>query len=217
MNLLGIDTSTDMVSLAMMVDNKIILDFNRNQPYGASKAIVYIKKFLNKLSIDLDIFDVFVLGAGPGSFTGLRISFSLIKAFSLALGKPVVKLGSFYSYASQVKHNASKIAIVTDAKRKMVYATTMRIKNGVIVRERREALYSLKDFIKRYRDYLFVTNSEYLRGECKNYGVEIYPKDIWPNAKELLLLTKELSPLEFTPLNRLEPIYVYPQDCQVRV
>ncbi|MCM8773393.1 MAG: tRNA (adenosine(37)-N6)-threonylcarbamoyltransferase complex dimerization subunit type 1 TsaB [Candidatus Omnitrophica bacterium] len=217
MNLLGIDTSTENVSLAMMVDNKIILDFNRYQPYGASKAIVYIKKFLDKSSINLDIFDVFVLGAGPGSFTGLRISFSLIKAFSLALNKPVVKLGSFYSYASQVKHNTSKIAIVTDAKREMVYATTMRIKNGIIKRERKEALYSLKDFMKRYRDYLFVTNNEYLREKCKSYGVNIYPKNVWPNAKELLLMVKESSPLNFTPLNKMEPIYVYPNDCQVRV
>ena len=92
MNLLAFDTSTELISLAVMLKGKVVYKYSRRRKYGASSLVIYIKNALDKLNVKLNVFDAFCAGAGPGSFTGLRISFSIIKAFGAALDKPVICL-----------------------------------------------------------------------------------------------------------------------------
>lgn len=47
----------------------------------------------------LGVFDVVAAGAGPGSYTGMRVAFSLASALSLALEVPLVTLSALYGFA----------------------------------------------------------------------------------------------------------------------
>jgi tRNA threonylcarbamoyladenosine biosynthesis protein TsaB len=49
-----------------------------------------IKEILNKSSIPLEDIDGIVIYKGPGSFTGLRIGFSVANALAYSLQKPIV-------------------------------------------------------------------------------------------------------------------------------
>jgi len=219
MNLVGIDTSTDMISIAMMIKDRLVLNFNRYRKHGASGVMSCLEGGLKKLSINLDIFDAFVVGAGPGSFTGLRISFSIIKALSLALKKPVIKIESFSASAHQFKNRFAKIATIADAKRNLIYGVTFRIRGSRLKKEKKESLYTLKDFVEKNKDYFFVTYNRFLRDELKKIdsSIRFSKRDVWPKAKNLLIIAKDYFQYKkFTPLDRLEPLYVYPKDCQVR-
>ncbi len=219
MNLLGIDTSTEFISFAIMINSEVIFEFNRRKKYGASEVIVHLKNAIERLSISLKDFNAFCIGKGPGSFTGLRISFSIIKAFSLSLNKPVVSIGSFFSCVNQLKSKHKKVAMFSDARRNLIYGAPFIIKNGKIMRERKENLYSLEEFIRRYSSYTFVTYDAFLREKALSIKKDLnfYPKDIWPRARFLLMLSREyVLNKKFTSLDKLEPLYIYPKDCQVR-
>jgi tRNA threonylcarbamoyladenosine biosynthesis protein TsaB len=52
-----------------------------------------ITEILNKSSISLDKVDGIIVFKGPGSFTGLRIGFSVANALAYGLQKPVIATG----------------------------------------------------------------------------------------------------------------------------
>jgi tRNA threonylcarbamoyladenosine biosynthesis protein TsaB len=219
MNLLAVDSSSANVSVSIMRDSKIIVDFNRLHNFGASKIIYYINKYLKKLSFDLKDFDAFVIGSGPGSFTGLRISFSIIKGFVLALNKPVISIGSFFSLSYPFKKEYNKIAVISDARRNMVYAASYISKDDNLRQEAKEKLTTLEEAITTKKDYFFVTYDEHLRNQALSMHPKInfYSKNVYPKAKNLLMLAQEYYLKEkFTPLGRLEPLYLHPKTCQIR-
>ncbi len=219
MKLLGIDTSTKNISIAGVSGEKIIFHYKISRERGASLLVNILKKNLILSSVKLRDFDCFVIGAGPGSFTGLRISFSVVKAFSLSLKKPVISLSSFYSVAYQLKDKAEKIAVFSDARRDLVYGALFHIRKDKIIKKRKESLWKLENFVDSFDEYLFVTYDAHLREKLKslNRKVNIYPKDCWPDAFTLCRIAKHyFLKNKFTSLDKLEPLYVYPKECQIR-
>ena len=219
MNLLAVDTSSELISFAAMIKGEIMVNFCRRKKYGASRVIIYLRRALDKINLSLSMFDAFVVGAGPGSFTGLRISFSIIKALSLALDKPVIAMGSFFACAAQLKNKHSLIAVIADAKRNLIYGAPFRIKSGRIVREKKEKLYQLENFVTKYKNYVFCSYNDFLREKALgfNNSLYFYSRNIWPRAKELVMLAQDYyAQSKFTSLNKLKPLYIYPDDCQIR-
>jgi len=219
MNLLAFDTSTELISLAVMLKGNVVYKYYRRKKYGASSLIADIQSALDKLGATLNTFDAFCVGAGPGSFTGLRISFSIIKALSVALEKPVISISSFKACAVQLGNKYERIAVIADAKRNLIYAASFRRRGSKITREKKEALYPLDDFLKKYRGYTFCTYNSFLREKAllADDSLDFYSKDVWPKADNLILLAKDYYlEKKFVSLDKLEPLYVYPKDCQIR-
>jgi len=219
MNLLAIDTSSDNCSLGILWNDKVRLDYNRFKPRSASELFAYLDKSLRRLKLDFKKFDALVLGAGPGSFTGLRISFAAAKAWSLAIDLPVITVGSFASIAYRFKHQQEKIAVVADARRGLIYGATYLAKGGVLRREKKETLISLEDFIRDKKTYFFVTYDTALRDAALGLepGLRFHGQDVFPNAKSLIFLAAGLySAKKFTPLDKLQPLYLHPKTCQIR-
>ncbi len=83
---------------------------------------------------------MFVVGLGPGSFTGLRIGVSTIKGFGIATGKPCIGIASIDALAMNTTPGPgstlpgsgsgnSLIVPIIDAKRGNVYSAIY--KDGV--------------------------------------------------------------------------------------
>jgi tRNA threonylcarbamoyladenosine biosynthesis protein TsaB len=219
MKILAIDSSSRNISLSIMQADKILIDFNKRMDFGSSKIISYIDSYLKKLSLSIEEFDVFTVGSGPGSFTGLRISFSIVKAFSLALNKPIISIESFFSIAYPFRHKQKRIAVISDARRNLIYAATFSTHNGILRKEAKERLTSIEDFLKQKKEYFFITPDEnILKSILNKYPqLEVYPKQVYPNARFLLELAKEYYiKKRFTSLDKLEPLYLHPKTCQIR-
>ncbi|UCC94442.1 MAG: tRNA (adenosine(37)-N6)-threonylcarbamoyltransferase complex dimerization subunit type 1 TsaB [Candidatus Omnitrophota bacterium] len=218
MNLLAIDTSSENVSLAVMWKDRVVVDFNRKMRFGASKVIVCIDAYIRKLSVNLEKIDAFIIGRGPGSFTGLRISFSIVKALNVALGKPVISIGSFLTCALPFRKK-EKIAVISDARRKLIYAASFKANRDTLRLEGKEKLMSLEEFVQKKRNYFFVSYDNALREQslARFPDIDFFQKDVYPNAKSLLLLAQDYFCNNiFTPLDKLEPLYIYPKTCQIR-
>ncbi|RXL52142.1 tRNA (adenosine(37)-N6)-threonylcarbamoyltransferase complex dimerization subunit type 1 TsaB, partial [Citrobacter sp. AAK_AS5] len=77
---------------------------------------------------------------GPGSFTSLRVGLSMLKAFVLVTGKPVVGVSSLDGIAMNARtsrvRKALQVCVINDARRNMVYSSLYDKKDGTLVRRR---------------------------------------------------------------------------------
>lgn len=108
-----------------------------------------IEQLCKQINCQLDQISAIVVGNGPGSFTGLRIGFSLAKALAQGLEVPLFVYSSLaaaaYVYSLQNPDNLSKkIMPILDAKRDQYFAggykTTSSFENLSA-----DGIYELKD------------------------------------------------------------------------
>jgi len=83
MNLLAIDTSTKNLSLAVSKNETVLKYRNGKLQRPLSSSIMpSIQRILAESQTILKELSGFVVGLGPGSFTGLRVGLSTIKGLS---------------------------------------------------------------------------------------------------------------------------------------
>ena len=218
-NILAIDASSENLSLYIRYGKGKEIDFNQRIKFGGSQLIGLIDKNLKRTRLEVADFEAFVIGAGPGSFTGLRISFSLIKAFMMVTKKPVIAVPSFYSCAYPFKDKAQNLAVVSDARRGLIYLSCFKSKQGKLTKDGKERLVTLDEVLKKDKSHFFVTCDQHLRERILSLKPKInfYSKDIYPRAKYLTPLAEMYyNKGKFTPLEKLEPLYLHPKTCQVR-
>jgi tRNA threonylcarbamoyl adenosine modification protein YeaZ len=219
MKFLVLDTSTDNLSWAAFSEAELIFKYTHQIKRGSSKAIAVLEKLLTDYKLKVKDFDAFFVGSGPGSFTGLRISFSIVKAFGCATGKPVIAVSSFATMAYKLRKQAQKIAVVTDARRGFFYTAAYRINKDKLIRKQKEKLSIPQEFIEQHRDYLYVSSeTPVLDKLAKEYpDLQVHQSVVWPDLFSLRDLGRQLYLKGgIKPLTKLEPLYIYPKDCQVK-
>lgn len=60
-----------------------------DQGKHSESVIPAVETLLNQAGVALTDVDRFIVASGPGSFTGLRVAYAALKAFSFALDKPI--------------------------------------------------------------------------------------------------------------------------------
>ncbi len=130
MNILGLDTSSvNNFALGLYFDDKF-LELNFNNFENTDEYLVYsIKSILDISRIDIKNIDYFACGIGPGSFTGLRIGLSIIKALSIASDKKIVPISSLELLSLSVDCEKDELIVpIIDARSGKVF--TAIFKNG---------------------------------------------------------------------------------------
>jgi len=95
MNVLGIDSSTKYLSVAVSRDGRIISEVISRGGRGHMVNIMgMLDKALKKSKLGLKDIDVFGVNHGPGDFTGTRIGVTVIKMLSYLEGKPAFGINS---------------------------------------------------------------------------------------------------------------------------
>ena len=82
MKILSIDTSSNACSVAILEDKKVIKEItNEDGNTHSVKLMPQIEQIFKETNLNLKDIDLLVCDKGPGSFTGIRIGISTIKAF----------------------------------------------------------------------------------------------------------------------------------------
>ncbi len=98
---LAIDTATEVCSVAVLHgDQPVELAETVGQRHS-ERALPMIDAALSKAGVSLGDVDVFAFGAGPGSFTGLRIACGIAQGLAFGKRKLVVPVGSLRALAAQ--------------------------------------------------------------------------------------------------------------------
>ncbi|WP_347713856.1 tRNA (adenosine(37)-N6)-threonylcarbamoyltransferase complex dimerization subunit type 1 TsaB [uncultured Parvimonas sp.] len=162
MKILAIDTSTTHSSCAIMDDNNIVGDFSINQSMSHNEILlIMVDEMLKKLNIDIEDIDLFVAVTGPGSFTGIRIGVTVVKALAMALNKPIVAVNTLEALSFGVFSDKKKIPLIDARGERVYYGVYEGINNENIVAP---ALLTIDELLEEFSDkgeFVFV-------GDCVN-------------------------------------------------
>lgn len=162
MNILSVDTSTAVLSLALKTDTSYEERMVNGNFSPSENLLGEIKTMLKRASLDIRNLDLLVTTRGPGSFTGLRIAMSLLKGISLSNDIPLVSVPTLEAIEKSVSPLYSGFVLsVIDAKKKRFY---YRISKDGNQREedRDESPEMIAEEIKNSRESVLVTGPDAL-------------------------------------------------------
>lgn len=125
MKILSLDTSSNICSVAILEDTNIVAQkCIENELTHSQKLMPLVDEILTQTKLTLKDFDFYACCTGPGSFTGVRIGVSTVKAFCDVTNVPVVGVSSLESLAYNTlnfANNTDIVCAVLDAKNDNVY------------------------------------------------------------------------------------------------
>lgn len=131
MKILSIDTSSSICSVAILEDENIIYEKTIEDALTHSQKLMpMIEEAFLSTNLSLKDIDLYACNVGPGSFTGIRIGISTIKAFVDVYQKPCVGISSLESLAYLVSSPEGIICSLLDAKNENVYGGIYEYRNG---------------------------------------------------------------------------------------
>ncbi len=90
---------------------------------------------------------VFAAATGPGSFTGVRIGLTTVKAWSEAYGKPLAGVSRLEAMASQASGREKYVAAFVDAHRDQVFGGLYRREESRLERVEQEMVIDPRSFL----------------------------------------------------------------------
>ena len=122
MKIMALDSSAMVAAVAVMEDEKLLGEYMLNHKKTHSQTLMpMVKQILDDLELAPEDMDVFAASTGPGSFTGLRIGVTSIKAMAYALNKPVVSVPTLDAIAYNIPMSSYTVCPMMDARNSQVY------------------------------------------------------------------------------------------------
>jgi tRNA threonylcarbamoyladenosine biosynthesis protein TsaB len=138
LNLLLIESSTQICSVALSRDGQLISIREINEPNRhAEKLTVFIDEVMKESGCTFTQLDAVAVSMGPGSYTGLRIGVSAAKGICYAVDKPLIAVGTLEAMAYGMRNEAKEgdlLIPMIDARRMEVY-TAIYDHNGNMLQE----------------------------------------------------------------------------------
>lgn len=135
MKVLAVDTSSVVATVALMEDERLLGEYSiNNKKTHSQKLMVMIKEILAGLELKPSDIDVYAASIGPGSFTGLRIGVTTVKAMAYANSKPVIGVPTLDALAYNVVTSGLIICPILDARNNQVFTALYRQKNNQLER-----------------------------------------------------------------------------------
>ncbi|HKM30002.1 MAG TPA: tRNA (adenosine(37)-N6)-threonylcarbamoyltransferase complex dimerization subunit type 1 TsaB [Bacilli bacterium] len=124
-----IDTSTSFLYVSFVLDDKEVFQKILKAPNNHSENLLNaIKEGLEINHLEVKDFEKVIIGIGPGSYTGLRVSTIIAKMFAWTLDIPLYTISSLDIVASGYFNGDGEYAITNIAKKDYLYTRIVRIK-----------------------------------------------------------------------------------------
>jgi tRNA threonylcarbamoyladenosine biosynthesis protein TsaB len=138
-NLVALETSTECCSLAVSRGAGL---FERSFPGGGRNselALPALRELLQQAGLEMPAIEGIAYGAGPGSFTGLRIACGIAQGLALACNLPVAGIGTLLALAEAC--GGDKAIACLDARMGEVYHAAYCKRGGGWIEMHAPALY----------------------------------------------------------------------------
>ncbi|HEY0504997.1 MAG TPA: tRNA (adenosine(37)-N6)-threonylcarbamoyltransferase complex dimerization subunit type 1 TsaB [Lysobacter sp.] len=130
MKLLAFETSTEALSVAVLVDGQVHERFDLAPRRHAELALPWADELLADAGVKRSQLDAIAVGRGPGAFTGVRLAIALVQGIALALDRPVVPVSTLAALAMRAPvGDSDHVLAAIDARMGEVYAAAYR-RNG---------------------------------------------------------------------------------------
>lgn len=114
MNLLAVETSTELCSVALLRDKELFVEEALAHNRHSEMLVPMVRKTLARARLAVSQMDAFAFGQGPGSFTGIRIACGLVQGMAFAAHRQVVAVPSLLALAQQ--SNEARVVAALDAR-----------------------------------------------------------------------------------------------------
>ena len=160
MKILAVDTSSEICSVAILENDRVIAENSLNDGKTHSENLMTImENTLEENKIKLSDIDLIACSVGPGSFTGIRIGVSSIKAIAEVLDVPVAAVTSLEALAKNVELKDVTIVSLIDAKNDQVYAGIFDDEYNKKEEYIADSIYTVIERVKGYDNVIFVGNA----------------------------------------------------------
>ena len=159
MKILGIDTSSSVLSIGITGDDQVIGELVQNKALTHSERLMpHIAYLMETVDEKIEDIDYFAVTIGPGSFTGIRIGVATANAFAMAQGKRVIALSTLEALAHNFRQENLIIISTMYAQRDDYYRGIYEFllddqgKHQLVVLQS-EAAIGREDILKEAREY----------------------------------------------------------------
>ena len=128
MKFAAFETSTDWCSVALCLDGEIRALEERAGNRHSELALPMLERLLQAANLTARDLQAVAFGAGPGSFTGLRIACGLAQGLALGRGLAVLGVSSLETLAEE--SGAVRVVACLDARMREVYYSALEKAEG---------------------------------------------------------------------------------------
>ena len=216
MNILMIDTSGPACGVAIAREGRLVCDMQLVSGRTHSQRVMPMVEAAIAMS-DMAVSDIDVFGAvtGPGSFTGVRIGVSSVKALAHAADKPCVGVDALHALAANIQAFDGVVCPILDARRDQVYCAGFDVSSGFPERVMADDAIALDELLNRLpedREILFAGDGveKHAAAICARLGKRalIAPVNLRDLKPEAVCALAERKQSEWIPACELRPVYL---------
>ncbi|NOY06682.1 MAG: tRNA (adenosine(37)-N6)-threonylcarbamoyltransferase complex dimerization subunit type 1 TsaB [Chlorobi bacterium] len=151
MNILGIDTATSILTIALRVDGETVEQKVFRQTRNHDSLLTpTVRDLLTSRGLQVRDLDTVAISIGPGSFTGLRIGLSFVKGLVFGLDVKVVAVPTLEALACAVRNERRaslpfECAIVLPGRRGEVFWGKFKLSDNGVEQVQKTELVPVQD------------------------------------------------------------------------
>jgi tRNA threonylcarbamoyladenosine biosynthesis protein TsaB len=125
--ILALDTCDARGSLALLRDASLLhAESHLTAEDYSSWLLPAAARALTAASLTMRDIELYAVAAGPGSFTGVRVGLTTVKAWSEVYGHPIAAVSRLEAVATEGTGSAPYVAAFVDARRNQIFAALYR-------------------------------------------------------------------------------------------
>jgi tRNA threonylcarbamoyladenosine biosynthesis protein TsaB len=216
---LALELSSRHGSAALLSGQEILAEETWDEKdFRGQHVFTVLPGMLRKAAVSLDVVDVFAVGRGPGSYSGMRVAITAAQGFALPGRKIVYTLSSGEALAQEIsdREKVSPIAIVGDARRGTVWFGVFETGNQVMTQVKSWTVLAPDKLAAELPPGTLIVSPDWQRLSpiLKELPFKCLEEELFPKARivgQLALRKLELG----LPSEPLVPIYTQPAVAKI--
>jgi tRNA threonylcarbamoyladenosine biosynthesis protein TsaB len=148
MLILALDTCDSRGSVAVLRDDRVLaLQVHETQEDYSSWLLPAARRVLDDASVSFPDLSAYAVASGPGSFTGVRVGLTTVKAWSEVYGQPIAAVSRLEALATYSSSASPFVAVFTDAQRSQLFGVVYRRETNGLQRVDEEVVISPEKFM----------------------------------------------------------------------
>ena len=225
MKILSIETAGNICAVAVTEDDKLIKEEILNDGNTHSvKLMPLLDKLLSEADTKISDIDLFAWDIGPGSFTGIRIGVSTIKAFMDVTNKKALGISSLEILAENIDNNPDIVCTLIDAKNENVYYGFFKKENEVYIKTDDLGFDNINNVIEiakqKNKKIIFIGNGstiykDMIESKMNNAVVILDEESNKLNARNIAFAALKKQD-EAVDSNNLSPVYLRKSNAELQ-
>lgn len=214
--ILAIETSSPLLSVALKNRKGAIHEKSLEGYFKHGENLIpFIDQILKKNRLKIGAVDFFLIGRGPGSFTGLRVGFATLKGFLAARPTPCYGALSLDIIAQGIDlPDGVSLCVCLDARREKIYARFYERQKGIWKAKTKPGVLSVEELLSlspakiHFAGDALIPYADMIKMKAAKRKIHFLPRRLWyPTASHLIELfeadsavQKLAKPKDFEPL-----------------